>query len=442
MAERDQLLSSEEGSNLKTDLVTSSEIGDVLKPIISTVTEEMAAQPPKVNTEENSAKVHLVPDTGSNTESSATTATAAETPTIDTDMGGANVVAPVTTALAAAGDSHAVSNETASANDDISAEGSSSSPDLASIEISKAFPALIDKDSSTMLTTVDSNMLDAAIPSVPSKSPAPVNKIVTVVASGDGVSSPNTVGSHTDSFEEVSALVNLFQEPSETKPDEKKEESMKVEDGLLEAAGTAADVVSSDEGSSHSKTELASTQEAEEEQVNVDLSEEEEEAAAVLVTDILKKFVKQVEVVNGKNDSTGGDKAGVKFVPLPDLPPPIPPRAPIAPKKKLYALRRKPPKPSYKDNAVDKVEVVAKILSVSAQVAEVVLRLKEECGSFSRQGSISTPLTDSAEGAGAAYMTAMKPLQFGELDHVLWVVALWGDVMIMGTFLSSRQFVF
>ena len=76
MAERDQLLSSEEESNLKTDLVTSSEIGNVLKPIISTVTEEMAAQPPKVNTKENSAKVHLVPDTGSDTESTATTDTA------------------------------------------------------------------------------------------------------------------------------------------------------------------------------------------------------------------------------------------------------------------------------------------------------------------------------------------------------------------------------
>ena len=126
---------------------------------------------------------------------------------------------------------------------------------MASIEISKVFPALIEKDSSTMLTTVDSNMLDAAIPSVPSKSPAPVNEVITVVGSGDGVSSPNTVG-HTDSFEEVSALVNLFQEPSETKPDEKKEESMKVEDGLLEAAGSAADIVSLMRGAATLKLSL------------------------------------------------------------------------------------------------------------------------------------------------------------------------------------------
>ncbi len=54
------------------------------------------------------------------------------------------------------------------------------------------------------------------------------------------------------------------------------------------------------------------------------------------------------------------------------------------------------------------MEVVAKILAVSAKVAEVVARRKAESGGFSRQGSVSTPLAETTRG------DAMKPLQFGE----------------------------
>ena len=82
--------------------------------------------------------------------------------------------------------------------------------------------------------------------------------------------------------------------------------------------------------------------------------------------------------------------------------------------KKMYALRRKAPKPAYKSDTADKVKVVAKILAVSAKVAEVVARLKAESGGFSRQGSVSTPLAETTRGDEEAYMQAMKPLQFGE----------------------------
>ncbi len=67
----------------------------------------------------------------------------------------------------------------------------------------------------------------------------------------------------------------------------------------------------------------------------------------------------------------------------------MPPRAPLP--KKMYALRRKAPKPAYKSDTADKVKVVAKILAVSAKVAEVVARLKAESGGFQSAGKCQHP---------------------------------------------------
>ena len=65
-------------------------------------------------------------------------------------------------------------------------------------------------------------------------------------------------------------------------------------------------------------------------------------------------------------------------------------------------------------NEVDLDRWVRTILSVSDEVAGVVKKLKREAGSYSRQTSSSTPLTEIPEGAAFTYMKKMMPLQFGK----------------------------
>ena len=108
-------------------------------------------------------------------------------------------------------------------------------------------------------------------------------------------------------------------------------------------------------------------------------------------------------------------------------PPPLPPKVPITHKKRGHLFRRKIQKVSPKEENVDLAELVAKILSISLQVAEVVSELQRESGSFSRKTSISTPLAETPEGAAAAYMKAMKPLQFGEQYHIA-IILVWSQV--------------
>ena len=98
-------------------------------------------------------------------------------------------------------------------------------------------------------------------------------------------------------------------------------------------------------------------------------------------------------------------------------PPPLPPKVPI----KTYRRRHQKPSPSKEEN-VDLGVLVSKILSVASLVAEVVKEMKRESGSFSRQVSVSTSLTDVPVGAAADYMKTMKPLQFGEEYCRSWYI--------------------
>lgn len=95
---------------------------------------------------------------------------------------------------------------------------------------------------------------------------------------------------------------------------------------------------------------------------------------------------------------------------------PLPAKLPLASKKSLSAHKPEKPPRSAKvsSDEADLVELVNKIISVSEQVARVVKALKKEAGSYSRQASISTPLTETPQEAAFAYEKAMKPLQFGE----------------------------
>lgn len=92
--------------------------------------------------------------------------------------------------------------------------------------------------------------------------------------------------------------------------------------------------------------------------------------------------------------------------------PPLPPRGVGGRRLGLYRRAAKAPKLTSEE--ADLVELVRKILSVSEEVAAVVKELKREAGHYSRQASISTPLTETPVEAAFAYVRAMKPLQFGE----------------------------
>ncbi len=98
-------------------------------------------------------------------------------------------------------------------------------------------------------------------------------------------------------------------------------------------------------------------------------------------------------------------------------PKPLPPKLPVASKKMALSAHR-PEKASrvakLSSDEADLVELVNKILSVSDEVARVVKALKKEAGSYSRQTSTSTPLTETPQEAAFAYVKTMKPLQFGE----------------------------
>ena len=69
-----------------------------------------------------------------------------------------------------------------------------------------------------------------------------------------------------------------------------------------------------------------------------------------------------------------------------------------------------------RSDVTDLATLVKKILSVSERVAKVVSELKRKEGSYGRQGSVSTPIAESAPASFDFYMKAMKPLQFGKCD--------------------------
>ena len=92
------------------------------------------------------------------------------------------------------------------------------------------------------------------------------------------------------------------------------------------------------------------------------------------------------------------EKKVAKEAPPPAVPPRIPPR------------NQKP-----RTDVTDLAILVKKILSVSENVARVVSELKKHEGSYVRQGSVGTPIAESAPTSFDFYMKAMKPLQFGRL---------------------------
>ena len=418
-----------------TDVVTSSEVGDALTPIISTVTEELQASLVLEKTESKDGSVVTAPaDSGSDTESSNTTATAG-TPTVDVeDSSTADTIAVDSKS------SVVTVNTTATPN--------------AQATSTVAAPILTDDShTSTDAPPTSTNAPPTSTIASPSSTDVPLTSTVALlpsaVAAGSSSSSVDTVAQSvagiflsvtngnaaistpiaskpsaesiacSESAEEGKVLANLFRELSQSGEVQDGGSKVKLASSVLESAGSSAvELVSSDDSNGHSsRSELAGGQTMADSKLdvgNLSKEEEEEEVAAGLVTDVLHKAVKPgLEPAIGKPGASSTASVNTKFFPLPDSPPPpIPPRAPIP--KKLYALRRKGPKPAYKSDAADKVEVVAKILSVSALVADVVKRLKEESGSFSRQGSVSTPLTEASQGDGEAYMSAMRPLQFGE----------------------------
>ena len=94
-----------------------------------------------------------------------------------------------------------------------------------------------------------------------------------------------------------------------------------------------------------------------------------------------------------------------------DLAKPADETPPSAPPPRIPPRTHKP-----RSDVTDLATLVKKILSVSERVAKVVSELKRKEGSYGRQGSVSTPIAESAPASFDFYMKAMKPLQFGKCD--------------------------
>ena len=129
------------------------------------------------------------------------------------------------------------------------------------------------------------------------------------------------------------------------------------------------------------------------------------------------------DAANGSKSNPGNQgEVSLLHKSLPALPPhfktseSLPPKMPMVSKKLALSRRlEKASRPAkLSSDEADLVELVNKILSVSEEVARVVKALKKEAGSYSRQTSTSTPLTETPQEAAYAYVKAMKPLQFGE----------------------------
>jgi len=442
-----------------TDVVTSSEVGDALTAIISTATEEMLASQEMEKTVGEDGSVGIggpvvtaTADSGSDVESGGTTTTAG-TPTVELEVASTADTAATdnkssngnssTTATPIAEDASAVALPTstdAPPTSTVAPPTSTMAPPTSVVALYISTVALPVSSVAPPISTVSDPTIAAPTSTVaPPISPAAASptstsgSLDTVAPSGANtflsISNDNPLMStpivskassgsidHSESTEEGMVLANLFRELSQSEKLQNGRSEVKCVGNVLGSAGSSAvDVLYSDDSNgTSSKSELAGVQSMADS--NLSKEEEEEEVAAELVTDVLEKVVKpepNSAMGNHPGATPTTSAPSTKFFPLPDSPPPpIHPRAPIP--KKVYALRRKGPKSAYKNDAADKVEVVAKILSVSALVAEVVRKLKEESGSFSRQGSVSTPLTEASQGDGEAYMTAMRPLQFGE----------------------------
>ncbi len=403
------------GASVKTALVTTSEVGDALQPIIRTVTKELesvllheftseleftitnsevpvSTEVPVITevagpAEETSPDILATTDTGSDTESTVTTNTAG-TPTVDVELneaGSAHPPPPASDAEEASSEKLPQNNAALSTASGVSIDNSSTGDKATSNE----------EDASSVLKPVI----------LPTKESPP--------EAVDGSSKYVSLDS-----EDGAMLMSLFQEDVNGKVSQTVEDSSNVSSTPLAAEEKTIDVSESsgdvsESSGDGSKPEVASTEKVPE-PVSSNTSDEEE-AAAVIVTNILSKLSKPSSESSTTQASVAPSKlvSSKKYFPNPESPPPpVPPRAPLP--KKMYALRRKAPKPAYKSDTADKVEVVAKILAVSAKVAEVVARLKAESGGFSRQGSVSTPLAETTRGDEEAYMQAMKPLQFGE----------------------------
>lgn len=111
--------------------------------------------------------------------------------------------------------------------------------------------------------------------------------------------------------------------------------------------------------------------------------------------------VKPVDQLDKPVEAKETDKA--QTAPASETPPPAAPPPSIPP-------RNQKPHTDVTDLAI----LVRKILSVSEKVASVVSELKKQEGSYGRQGSVGTPIAESAPTSFDFYMKAMKPLQFGK----------------------------
>lgn len=406
---------------LMSGLVTSCEMDDALTPVISTVAEEMAAAAAQ-NTD-------LGGEYGSD-ESSTTSATV-DTPTVDVDAA---------TVDAATADVAAVDTTTIDAGT-VDVDTATVDADTATVDAAAVDTATVD------VATVDTTTVGTATVDAPTVDTATIDAATVDVTSGNAEAHSDETVERYDKGNEEDDPTSLDYEKIISEVQTLMDEGSKFIMITKDINGT----IKGEKGKGYED-------ECSKEEVKVECfgsfvpaeqGQDKEFQETVPSTTLLSQSSPSSEVVSEVNEvenvpaSASADSASLTIGPFPPLlppkmvptppgpppkldpsilppllpcvaPPPLPPKVPLAPKKRTHLFRRKIQKAPPKEENVDLAELVAKILSVSLEVAEVVSELKKESGSFSRQTSVSTPLTGTPEGAGAVYMKAMKPLQFGE----------------------------